>query len=107
MILKNKRPWLPDEYFCEITDFLDKESGIVKSAGYPHGYHHYVLYDSKDFKKGCLAIRVPGGTVGALYLTDDSKVDSVVVDTNYVVKTYPKNINELLKVFEGKQIEVE
>ena len=67
-------------------------------------YYHYILVDDWCKNEKCLAIRVPGGTVGGIYF-DNNIITKLVIDTNYVVKTYPANVNELIQRFVGEVIE--
>lgn len=92
------------EYRSNLTKELDKISGISKRHCY-NMFHHYILADDWCKNKKCLAIRVPGGTVGCIHFDDNSIITKIVVDTNYVVKTYPANINELIQKFIGEVIE--
>lgn len=104
MILELKRScdWYK-EYRCELTKELDKLSNISKHHYYDY-FYHYILAD--DYCKGvkCLAIRVPGGTVGGITVDDNNVITSLVIDTDYVVKTYPSNINTILKKYIGRKI---
>ncbi len=57
-------------------------------------------------KKSIYAIRVPGGTVGEIRVDETNKVVGIVIDTGYVVKTYPENINVLLQEYVGEEIKL-
>lgn len=92
------------EYRCALTKDLDDLSGISKRQNFD-AFHHYILVDEYCKKEKCLAIRVPGGTVGGIWIDDNNVITKIVVDINYVVKTYPNNINELLQKFIGEVIE--
>lgn len=92
------------EYICDLTKELDDMSGISQKNYYDM-FHHYILVDDWCRNEKCFAIRVPGGTVGGVYFDDNNIITKVVVDTNYVVKTYPVNINELIQKFVGEAIE--
>lgn len=92
------------EYRCDLTKELDKISGISKCHCYDM-FHHYILADDWCKNKKCLAIRVPGGTVGDIHFDNNNIITKIVIDTNYVVKTYPVNINELIQKFIGEVIE--
>ena len=94
------------EYVCELTKELDMLSGLDKNEYYNYHYHYILRAKWYDDEK-CLAIRVPGGTVGAIYYNDDFKITELNVDTDYVVKTYPKNVNEIIQKYIGKKIEFE
>lgn len=93
-----------EEYRCDLTKELDDMSGISKQHYY-NMFHHYILADEWCRNQKCLAIRVPGGTVGGIHFDDNSIITKIVVDTNYVVKTYPANINELIQKFIEEVIE--
>lgn len=68
-------------------------------------FYHYILADEWCKNQECLAIRVPGGTVGGIYFDNSNVITKIVIDTDYVVKTYPANINELIQKFVGEVIE--
>lgn len=89
---------------CNLTKELDDMSGISKYHHY-NMFYHYILADEWCRNQKCLAIRVPGGTVGSIYFDDNDVITKIVIDTNYVVKTYPANINELIQKFVGEVIE--
>lgn len=91
-------------YRCDLTKELDDISGISKQYYY-HMFYHYILADEWCKNQKCLAIRVPGGTVGGIYFDDNGVITKIVVDTNYVVKTYPTNVNEIIQRFVGEVIE--
>ena len=92
------------EYRCDLTKELDDISGISKQHYYDM-FHHYILADEWCRNQKCLAIRVPGGTVGGIHFDDNNVITKIVIDTDYVVKTYPKSINELIQKFIGEIIE--
>ena len=93
-----------EKYRCDLTKELDDMSGISKQHYYDM-FHHYILADEWCRNQKCLAIRVPGGTVGGIHFDDNSIIIKIVVDTNYVVKTYLANVNELIQKFVGEIIE--
>lgn len=68
-------------------------------------YYHYILADDWCKNQKCLAIRVPGGTVGGIYFDDNNIITKIVIDTNCVLKTYPDNVNELIQRFVGEVVE--
>lgn len=92
-----------NEYRCDLTKELDNMYGISRFKYYDM-FYHYILADKWCKDKKCLAIRVHGGTVGGIHF-DNNIITKIVVDTNYVVKTYPTNINELIQKFIGEVIE--
>ena len=51
------------EYYCDLTREIDRLLGLS-----PDQYwKHYILADSTMLKDKCLAIRIPGGTVGGIW----------------------------------------
>jgi len=72
---------------------------------YYNMFNHYILADEWCKKEKCFAIRVPGGTVGGIYFNDDDVITKIVIYTEYIVKTYPNNVNELIQKFVGEVIE--
>lgn len=90
------------EYFCDITYELDRLANIKPDTH----RKHYVLNDYVN-DEHCLPIRIPGGTLGGVWLDDDNVITKIHVDTNYVVKNYPADVNEHLKKFIGQKIEFE
>lgn len=92
------------EYRCNLTKELDKISGISKQHYYDM-FHHYILVDEWCRNEKCLAIRVPGGTVGGIHFDDNNVITKIVIDTNYVVKTCSINANEVIQKFVGEVIE--
>lgn len=92
------------EYRCNLTKELDDISDISKQHYYDM-FYHYILADEWCKNQKCLAIRVPGGTVGCIYFDDTNVITKIVIDTDYVVKTYPTNVNELIQKFVGEVIE--
>lgn len=89
------------EYFCDITSELDKLASINSDAL----RKHYVLADNYCLNKKCLAIRIPGGTLGGIWFDDNNIVTKIKVDTDYVVKSYPIDVNEQIQKFVGQKIE--
>ena len=99
-----RRKSVSEEYICDLTKELDDMSGIQKQYFYSM-FHHYILVDEWCRKEKCLAIRVPGGTVGEINFDDNNIITKIVIDTNYVVNTYPTNVNDLIQKFVGEVIE--
>lgn len=90
------------EYYCDISKFLDEQAGIDSNGK----WKHYVHANNWCIQNKLLAIRIPGGTIGSIWFDDEMVITKIHVDTDYVVKTYPKNINELLQEFVGEIIEI-
>lgn len=105
MKLEQCKPWDPDVYVCKLTRRLDELAGLDMHKDYDL-FYHYVLYDEWDKKHKMLAIRVPGGTVGSATLDDDGDIVSIYIDTDYVIDTYPEDVNERIKEFIGVRIKL-
>lgn len=88
-----------NEYYCEITTELDKLVGLDLNGH----WKHYVLCDYGD---GSLPIRIPGGTLGSIEYDENKIITKIHVCTDYVVKTYPDDVNEQLQKFIGQKIEI-
>ncbi|RKI83825.1 hypothetical protein D7V90_08005 [bacterium 1xD42-87] len=99
-----RRKSVCEEYRCDLTKELDDMSGISKQHYYDM-FHHYILADEWCKKEKCLAIRVPGGTVGGIHFNDNNTITKIVIDIDYVVKTYPSNVNDLIQKYIGEVIE--
>lgn len=91
-----------DEFKCELTDELDKLANLNYEETF---LYHYILADEFCRGKKCLAIRVPGGTIGGLWVDDNNVITRLEIDTNYVVDSYPDNVNELVQKYIGQTIE--
>ena len=102
--MKLKDNGFKHEYTCDLTEELDSLAKLTDREHYDW-YHHYILADDWCINKKCLAIRIPGGTLGGIWIDDNNVITKIVVDTDYVVKTYPKNVNELIQKFVGEVIE--
>lgn len=102
------KPWERNEYWCDLTRELDELAGIrdIYQEMYDEwGYRHYVLIWPQDIHERCFAIRIPGGTVGAIWFDENNQITKIVVDTDYVVKTYPANVNQIIQKYVGQTIE--
>lgn len=105
MKLELRNNWCTTEFRCDLTRRLDELSQLNQSPYYDL-YHHYILIDKIALEEQILAIRVPGGTVGAIWIDENNKIVMVKVDKDYVVKTYPLNVNEIIAEFIGETIEI-
>ena len=104
MKLQLRRDYITDTYICDLTRYLDEVSKLDKSEHYEFMYH-YIVADNYCKKEKVLAIRVPGGTVGGIWIEDNNVIQKIDIDTDYVVKTYPDDVNELVKKYIGAVIE--
>lgn len=91
------------KYVCSLTEELDNLSGL-SGEGCNNIFRHYILYDKISKKIKYLPIRVPGGTVGGITLDENNVITDIAIDTDYVIATYPDNINELVKRFVGERM---
>lgn len=96
------------EYRCDITDKLDELSKLGKygenADEFASWIRHYILL---EINRDWLSIRVPGGTVGGLHIKDN-KIEKIKIDTDYVVKTYDKNVNTIINdLFVGTEFDVD
>lgn len=102
------------EFTCEITEKLDELAGITKKLDNSEGnneyqyssfYRHYVLADKISLSEKSLVIRIPGGSLGYIKYDDNNIITDIFVDTNYVVSTYPKDVNEIIsELYIGSQL---
>ena len=104
MKLNSRKTVVNYEYTCELTKELDSLANLTDKEFYDI-FYHYILADEYCKKEKCLAIRVPGGTVGGIWIDDNNVITKIVIDTDYVVKTYPSDINEIMQKFVGEVIE--
>lgn len=93
-----------DQFVCELTRDIDRIVGMK----YDHileDYGHYIYIDEYDLKhlNEPLAIRVPGCTVGAIWLDEDHKITNIELYNGRIIK-YPSNINEIMKKYIGVEL---
>lgn len=89
------------EYFCELTEFLDNITEKKRLSR-----RHYILGKPCDFSDGALPIRLPGSTVGGVFIDKNNVITKVQIDGNYYKDIYPRNINEMLEKYVGEKITV-
>lgn len=86
---------------CEITWFLDQVAGLDERLHYIV-INDLILFDDED--PATYYIRVPGGTVGSVWLDENYNIRRIFIDTDFVVKSYPEDINEQVKKFLGERM---
>lgn len=60
-----------------------------------------------DMKQRLLYIRIPGGTVGNIFLDKtENIIMKITIDTDYVVDSYPENVQEYVQKYVGEKIEI-
>lgn len=104
MKLANSTEWCKTQYRSALTLELDSLSGISKYEYYEL-FYHYIEVDDLSIKDKCLGIRVPGGTVGGIWIDDNNVITKIKIDTDYVVKTYPNDVNQRIQKFIGETLE--
>ena len=105
MKLKLREDWTKTEFRCDLTRCLD-ELSLINKLPYYDLYYHYIIVDKIALEEKILPIRVPGGTVGAIFIDENNEIAMVQVDRDYVVKTYPLNTHEIIAKFIGQTIEL-
>ncbi|MBQ2882545.1 MAG: hypothetical protein IJE43_02060 [Alphaproteobacteria bacterium] len=91
------------EWVCDLTKVLDEEAGLNGTST----LKHYICNSIHDYREKLLFLRVPGGTVGNIKLNDNYVIEQIRIDTDYVVKTYPKDIEDRVSGYIGKKFEIE
>ena len=106
MILKEKYSFGNDKpYYCKFTEELDRCAGF-DTREYPY-YKHYLLdYRDRD-RFHNFPIRVPGGTVGGIWVDKHNVIVNIKIDRNYVVKTYSYELYAIIEKYIGKKIKFE
>lgn len=98
-----------DEYYCELTTDLDKLAGLDKEEWYSEFdscRKHYVVIDALK-EKNIIAIRIPGGTLGGIYYDNNNVITNIKIDTGYIVKTYPSNVEDIInEKYIGKKLDI-
>ena len=89
------------EYFCELTEILDNITEEKRLSR-----RHYILAKPCDLRDGVLPIRLPGSTVGGVFVDKDHVIIKVLIDGNYYKDIYPKDINEMLERYVGEKITI-
>lgn len=89
------------EYYCCLTRDLNKLAGLSEKQI----WKHYLLIDNDSVKNGYFAIRIPGGTVGTVYFDINRKITKIVIDKEYVVRTYAPDTEKIMnEKYIGKTI---
>lgn len=97
-IILEKRRTFSDQFYCNITKELDLLTGIQTKDN--NGFfRHYILSDEWCSKERCLAIRLPGRTVGGVWITEDNVIYKIVV-CDYDGKE-DKDINDKIQKYIG------
>lgn len=86
-----------------LTKELDKISGLDKNEYHKYMFH-YIMVNDHFIDIGRLPIRVPGATVGCIYINKNNLITKVVIDKDFYI-SYPKNVNKLVKKFVGEKLD--
>ena len=93
-----------EQYTCQLTETIDTLANLdTKNSPC---FYHYIMADKDMLQNKCLAICVPGGTIGDIYIDDNNNITKIFIATNYIIRNYPDDINEILKEFIGQKIEL-
>lgn len=92
------------EYYCDLTRMLDELCGYT--VRHPR-YKHYIC-DTRDLWDRCLAIRVPGRTVGSITINENNSIESIAFLSDLVgdLKQYPSNIYQKIELYLGITLEM-
>lgn len=91
------------DYVCEITKTLDRAAGFKEGSL----MRHYLLFDQPIIKGSYgIPIRVPGGTVGVVFIDKTNHIKGINIDMDYVVKSYDKNTHNIMKGFLDKELQL-
>ena len=86
---------------AQTCEFLDQVAGLDEKLHYIV-INDLILFNDED--PATYYIRVPGGTVGSIWLDDDYNIRRIFIDTDYVIESYPKDINEQVEKFLGERM---
>lgn len=103
MVLKDK--YNNQSYYCKFTEELDHCAGFDKKA-YKY-YEHYLLDYRNVNGFHNFPIRVPGRTIGGIWVDKHDVIVNIKIDRNYVVKTYSDELDVIIEKYIGKKIEFE
>ena len=99
--------YLSHEYHCKLTKDLDELAGFDKKMIDEYAYGHYILATESDMRQKLLYIRIPGGTVGNIFLDKtENIITKITIDKDYVVDSYPENVQEYVQKYVGEKIEI-
>ena len=106
MILKEKYSLGNDkQYYCKFTEELDRCAGF-DTREYPY-YKHYLLDYCHTDGFHNFPIRVPGRTVGGIWVDKNKIIVNIKNDRSYAVKTYSNALDAIIEKYIGKKIEFE
>ena len=86
-----------DEYVCDLTEFLDQ----FRDEGWMP-LRHYIIASELELADGILPLRLPGCTVGAVYLDENQTIRKVVIEDNAYKELCPEDVNEQVAAYTGR-----
>ena len=98
MIIKQKKN---EKWVCRLTERLDNYL-----VGKTNIWYTYIYIISENDKHNCLALRVPGQTIGRVMLDENDCIVSIGIDDLSIAK-FNCDINELVKDFVGVGVSYE
>lgn len=90
-----------DEYVCDLTEFLDQ----FRDEGWMP-LRHYIIASELELADGILPLRLPGCTVGAVYLDENQTIRKVVIEDNAYKELCPEDVNEQVAAYTGQIITI-
>lgn len=96
-----------DQFVCNLTKDLDNIAKLNKDYTLENLYVHYLFIDNYTRKHytSAIPIRVPGCTVGGIWIDKDNKIVKISINNNCIIK-YPEDINEIMKKYIGVKIKL-
>ena len=85
--------YLSHEYHCKLTKELDDLAGFDKKMIDEYGYGHYILATEADMKQRLLD-------------KTENIITKITIDADYVVDSYPENVQEYVQKYIGEKIEI-
>lgn len=93
------------QYYCKLTEELDKCAGF-NIREYPY-YKHYLLDYRHTNGFHNFPIRVPGRTIGGVWVDNHNVITNIKIDRSYAVKTYSDELDAIIEKYIGKKIKFE
>ena len=107
MKLDKRKPHTNTEFVCELTKDIDGITLLDHDDEIYHFFHHYLMLDEFTINhiKDGIPIRVPGSTVGGVWVDDNMVITKIVLGTTKIMR-YPDDIDEKMKKYIGVKIEL-
>lgn len=94
------------EYYCDITRKLDELCGYTDKCS---RYKNYI-YDTRNSRCDCLAIRIPGRTTGSIELNANNEIVKISFCEDVVGEDkpywYPSNVEQEMEQYTGISLEM-